>query len=60
MKKVTKGEPIIWEQRIVGFGNYHSKYVSGGEGYWLITGFHPGNKILQYSLLRNLKSLKNY
>jgi len=50
MKKVTKEEPRMWRQIIVGFGNYYYKYESGREGDWFITGFLPGNKILQCSL----------
>ena len=39
MKQVTKAEPRMWGSSIVGFGSYHSKYASGREGDWFLTGF---------------------
>ncbi|MBQ4820293.1 DUF1801 domain-containing protein [Aquimarina sp. MMG016] len=39
MKKVSKEEPRIWRNSIVGFGSYHYRYESGTEGDWLLTGF---------------------
>lgn len=39
MKEITKLEPKMWGPSIVGFGSYHYKYESGGEGDMLITGF---------------------
>ena len=41
MKKATKAEPKMWGMNIVGFGNYHYKYVSEREGDWFIIGFSP-------------------
>ena len=41
MKKITKLEPKMWGDSIVGFGSYHYKYESGREGDWLLTGFSP-------------------
>ena len=41
MKKVTKEEPKMWGNSIVGFGSYHYKYESGREGDWFVTGFSP-------------------
>lgn len=41
MKQITKVEPQMWGESIVGFGNYHYKYESGREGDWFITGFSP-------------------
>ena len=32
MKQITKAEPKMWGAIIIGFGNYHYKYVSGREG----------------------------
>jgi len=31
----------MWGSSIVGFGRYHYKGKSGGEGEWMITGFSP-------------------
>jgi len=41
MKKVTRAEPKMWGESIIGFGSYHYKYASGREGDWMLTGFSP-------------------
>lgn len=41
MKKITKAEPKMWGDSIIGFGNYHYKYKSGREGDWFLSGFSP-------------------
>jgi hypothetical protein len=41
MQKITKSEPKMWGDSIVGFGKYHYKYESGREGDWFLTGFSP-------------------
>lgn len=41
IKKVTKEEPKMWGESIIGFGTYHYKYKSGREGDWFTTGFSP-------------------
>jgi hypothetical protein len=41
MKQVTKEEPKMWGDSIVGFGSYHYKGASGREGDWMLTGFSP-------------------
>jgi len=41
MQQVTKAEPKMWGDSIVGFGSYHYKYASGHEGDSCLTGFAP-------------------
>jgi hypothetical protein len=41
LKEITKEEPVMWGDSIVGFGSYHYKYESGREGDWFLTGFSP-------------------
>lgn len=41
MKKITKAEPMMWGDSIVGFDSFHYKSDSGREGDWFITGFSP-------------------
>jgi len=41
IKKITKKEPEMWGQNMVGFGSYEYKYESGREGSWFVTGFSP-------------------
>lgn len=41
MKQITKAEPKLWGDSIVGFGTIHYRYASGREGDWFLTGFSP-------------------
>ncbi len=41
MARVTGEEPRMWGPSIVGFGQYHYKYVSGREGDAAAAGFSP-------------------
>lgn len=41
MKEVTRFEPKMWGDSIIGFGEYHYRYASGREGDWFLTGFSP-------------------
>ena len=41
MKQITKADPKMWGDSMIGFGNYHYKYASGREGDWFVTGFSP-------------------
>lgn len=45
-KRVTGRDPVLWGDKIVGYGAYHYKYASGREGDWPITGFSPGKQQL--------------
>ncbi|MBU2601465.1 MAG: hypothetical protein KKA32_04770 [Actinobacteria bacterium] len=48
MKDITKAEPTMWGESIVGFGSYHYTYASGREGDWLLTGFAPRKRELTH------------
>jgi hypothetical protein len=41
MRDVTREEPVMWGESIVGFGKYAYKYASGRSGEWTTTGFAP-------------------
>jgi hypothetical protein len=42
MKGITKQEPAMWGESIVGFGSFHYKSErSRQEGDWYLTGFSP-------------------
>lgn len=41
MKEWSDSEPKMWGPSIIGFGNYHYKYVSGHEGDAPVIGFSP-------------------
>ena len=67
-QRVTGLKPRMWGPGIVGYGRYHYKYDSRGEGDWFLTGFSPRKQNLslyimsgfgQYdSLLSNLGKYK--
>ena len=46
MKRITGEKPAMWGESIVGFGRYHSRYDSGREGDWFLTGFSPRKRDL--------------
>jgi hypothetical protein len=39
LKEVTESEPVMWGEKIVGFGDFHYKSASGREGDWFKAGF---------------------
>lgn len=41
MRDLTGRPPHMWGERIVGFGSYRTRYASGREVEWMITGFAP-------------------
>lgn len=57
MKKITKTEPKMWGNSIIGFGSYHYKYESGREGDWFLTGFSPRKQNLSIYLISGFKEL---
>jgi len=46
MQTITKKQPKMWGDTIVGFGSYHYKYASGREGDMLRVGFSPRKNAL--------------
>lgn len=40
--EVSGEEPVLWGDKIVGFGTYNYRYDSGRTGQWPRTGFSPG------------------
>jgi len=55
MKEVTKEEPVMWGDSIVGFGSYHYKYASGREGDWFLVGFSPRKQNLAVYLINGFE-----
>jgi hypothetical protein len=51
MKQITRAEPEMWGNSIVGFGSYRFKYASGREGDWPLTGFSPRQQNLTLYIL---------
>lgn len=41
MKEITKSEPKMWGDSIVGFGDYIYRYKGGRTMGWFLTGFSP-------------------
>jgi nucleoid DNA-binding protein len=42
MQDISGEPPILWGNKIVGFGSFHYKSKSGREGDWMRLGFAPG------------------
>ena len=59
MKKITRQEPKVWGDSIVGFGTYHYKYESGREGDWFVTGFSPRKQNLTIYIMPGLDAHKD-
>lgn len=55
ISKITGSEPVMWGSSIIGYGNYHYKYVSGREGDWFVTGFSPRKQSLTIYLTAGIK-----
>ena len=60
MKEVTKEDPVMWGDSIVGFGTYHYKYASGREADWLKVGFSPRKRSLTVYLAPGLDEIEPY
>lgn len=48
---VTGEPPVMWGEKIVGFGAYHYRYASGHEGDWMRAGFAPQKRHLSLYLM---------
>ena len=55
MKNITKEEPRMWGDSIVGFGSYRYKYESGREGDWFLTGFSPRKQNFSVYIMSGFK-----
>ena len=55
MKNITKEEPRMWGDSIVGFGSYCYKYESGREGDWFLTGFSPRKQNFSVYIMSGFK-----
>lgn len=51
MSRVTKTEPAMWGDSIIGFGSYDYKYESGRQGTWFRVGFSPRKQNLTLYLM---------
>ncbi len=59
MKQITKEEPKMWGNSIVGFNSYHYKYESGLEGDWFVTGFSPRKQNLTIYIMAGFERYAN-
>ena len=41
MRRVSRKQPKMWGDSIIGFGSYHFRYASGRTGDWPLTGVSP-------------------
>lgn len=55
-KKVTGEKPVLWGEKIIGFGSYHYKSTrSTQEGDWPLTGFSVQKTKLSLYIMPGLK-----
>ena len=54
IRDITKTEPKIWGQSIIGYGNYGYKRKNGDEFEWFNVGFSPGKAHLSIYLMYDL------
>ena len=54
MKQITKADPKMWGDSMIGFGSYHYKYASGREGDWFVTGFSPRKQSLTLYIMAGI------
>ncbi|GAA4354271.1 DUF1801 domain-containing protein [Kangiella marina] len=54
MQEVTKEEPRMWGDSIIGFGEYHYTYASGREGDWFLVGFSPRKQNLTLYIMAGM------
>ena len=59
MKEITKEEPVMWGDSIVGFGSYRYKYASGREGDWPLVGFSPRKQNLSLYIMSGFEKYNN-
>lgn len=59
MKEVTRQEPVMWGDAIVGFGWLHYKYASGREGDWFLTGFSPRKQDLTLYIMSGFEEYED-
>jgi hypothetical protein len=57
MRQVTKREPEMWGDSIVGFGSYEYRNRSGRSGEWFHAGFAPRKRKLTLYLMAGLEEL---
>lgn len=55
MKQLTGEKAVMWGSSIVGFGEYHYKYVSGREGDFMKVGFSPRKHALTLYIMPGFK-----
>lgn len=57
MQDITGEKPVMWGDRIVGFGSYHYVTKSGREGDWAKMGFGPGKAAISLYLTYEAEKL---
>lgn len=60
MKKLTKDEPKMWGDSLIGFGDYRYRYASGREGDWFKIGFSPRKQNFSIYLTCDISKYESY
>ncbi|HRP01112.1 MAG TPA: DUF1801 domain-containing protein [Candidatus Kapabacteria bacterium] len=60
MKDVSKCEPKMWGESIIGFGDYTYKYESGREGDWFYIGIAPRKQNITIYMMSGFDKFEEY
>jgi hypothetical protein len=56
MSRVTGEAPLVWDNKMVGFGTYSYKTGAGHKGSWIRTGFAARKGVLNIHLMDGVKT----
>lgn len=56
MARVTGEAPVVWDNKMVGFGTYSYKTGSGHKGQWIRTGFAARKGVLNIHLMDGVET----
>ena len=56
MARVTGEAPLVWDNKMVGFGTYSYKTGAGHKGQWIRTGFAVRKGVLNIHLMDGVKT----
>lgn len=56
MARVTGEAPLLWDNKMVGFGTYSYKTGAGHKGQWIRTGFAVRKGVLNIHLMDGVKT----
>lgn len=52
--KTLQENPVVWGDRMIGFGSYEYQYKTGRKGTWFLSGFAPRKQAISLYLMCDL------